>query len=196
MEDITSFTTTVGGYHSVRLSTIWAEVSSKFDNHYVPWLIDSSNRIKIFLPDNEIPIKYPYFNRHNECKVTGHYRIDKRAGRADKEVTKLAIWNVISEVGNKESAYILIESTIIDNQKVESREVELFDDALKKDIVDVRWVDCKYHKVDELYCFVNLEVVNHDAGEQKDKFKSILVKRIVEKTEGSKDDKISRIYAE
>lgn len=167
---------TVGGYQSIRLSTIWAE-DSNFANHYVPFYINSDNVLVIFFPDNELFVEYKEFTRMNECKVTGHYRIEKKPGVLDKEITEISIWNTISDINNPESAFTIVQFTLVNFQDAKGGRIQLFEPEIKKDLIEVRWLDCKYYGKTDFYCYANLKMKDGDTGGHK--FRSFLIKRVI-----------------
>lgn len=87
VDQIRSYITTITGYMSVRLATIWAEDSKDYDNKYIPYTINEKNALVIYFPDNPTTISYKGFSRKNEVKVTGHFHIEKSKWD-DIEVTK------------------------------------------------------------------------------------------------------------
>jgi hypothetical protein len=148
----------IGGYKSVRLSTIWAEDRAFYNHHYVPHYLNFQNRLVVFLADNELELDFDHFSRKIESKVTGHYRIEKTFGKIEKEITKLAAWNVVSERDKPDAALTLVEVTLVNNNAQEIVEYQLFEPELRQKIQEVRWLDCKYHKTDDFYCFANLKL--------------------------------------
>jgi hypothetical protein len=135
-----------------------------------------SKKIILFLPDSTIELNEPIFTELNEFKITGYHVLEKKSGVADKQIIKLVIWNLVSDIDNPEYAFILKEYEIVNSQVVSSTKLQLFMPELRQQVSHINWLECKYHKTDDLYCF-SQQTHKASEGDQDEPEKSILFKR-------------------